>query len=149
MKVILLADVKNLGRKGDLVDVAEGYARNFLIPRNLAQIATDANLRSLATEKSHAKAKEQREEEEAKQLAERLQSTVVTVKAKSGEKGRLFGSVTAQDIADAVKKDLDVTIDRKKIDMGEPIKALGTYELKVRVHSRVTANLRVQVVSAE
>lgn len=148
MKVILQADVKNLGKKGDLVDVAEGYARNFLIPRNLAQPATAANMRSRATEVSQRLAKEQREEEEAKRLAERMQSEPVTIAAKSGESGRLFGSVTSQDIASAVKSKWKIDIDKRKIELDEPIKTMGHHQVLVKVHPRVTATLRVHVVES-
>lgn len=149
MKVILLSDVKGLGKKGDLVDVAEGYARNFLVPRGLAKVATDSNLKSLAAEKSQAAAKAKRELEEAKRAAELLEKTPVTITAKTGGTGRLFGSVTAQDIADSVKKASGVELDKRKIELDEPIKNLGEYQVAVRVHPQVTAKLHVRVVEAQ
>lgn len=149
MKLILLSDVKGLGKKGDLVDVAEGYARNFLVPRGLAKVATDSTLRSLATEKSQAEAKAKRELEEAKKVATLLEQGPITIAAKTGGSGRLFGSVTAQDIVESVKKACGVELDKRKIDLDEPIKNLGDYQVAVRVHPQVTAKLRVRVVEAQ
>lgn len=149
MKVILLSDVKGLGKKGELVDVAEGYARNFLVPRGLAKVASDSNLKSLAAEKSQAQAKAKRELQEAQKVAELLEKTPITITAKTGESGRLFGSVTALDIADSVKKAVGVELDRRKIELDEPIKILGEYQVPVKVHPKVTAKLQLRVVEAQ
>lgn len=149
MKVILQTNVKKLGNKGDLVDVAEGYARNYLIPRGLAVEANEANLKSLQAAKSQADAKRAREEAAARELAAKLEKTVVKVPAKSGESGRLFGSVTAGDIAQAVAKACGFAVDKRKIELEEPIKALGTYQIPVSLHPQVTATLRVQVVDEQ
>lgn len=149
MKVILMSDVKALGKKGDLVEVAEGYARNFLIPRGLAKEATAANLKALETEKTHAKAKAQRELAEAKKTAEVLEKTSIVIPAKTGDSGRLFGSVTALDIVQAVKKATGVELDKRKIDLDEPIKMLGEYRVQVKVHPEVSAQLTVRVVEAQ
>lgn len=146
MKVILQSDVKKLGKKGDLVEVAEGYARNFLFPRGLAVEANASNLRSLQNEKSQAKARQQRELEEARRQAEQLESLTLSIARKTGEGGRLFGSVTAGDIAEAVQKASGIDLDKRKIELDEPIKALGTYKVSVRVHPGVNADLKVQVV---
>lgn len=148
MKVILQVDVKALGKKGDLVEVAEGYARNFLIPRGLAKVANESNLRALRAEQSQAAAKAQRELEEAKRVAAELEKAPIAVAGKTGGAGRLFGSVTAQDIAAAVKAKTGVQLDKRKIQLDEPIKALGTYRVPVRVHPQVEAVLTVQVVEA-
>lgn len=148
MKVILLEDVKKLGNKGEVVDVAQGYARNFLFPRGLAEDATAANLKRREAEIKLAEAKDQHEADDAKQLAERLKSETVTIGAKTGEKGRLFGSITSQDIADAVKQQVQVDIDRRKIDLPESIKTLGKHVVPVKLHPSVTANLNVEVVEA-
>lgn len=148
MKVILQADVKALGKKGDLVEVAEGYARNFLIPRGLAKVANESNLRALRAEQSQAAAKAQRELEEAKRVAAELEKAPIAVAGRTGGAGRLFGSVTAQDIAAAVKAKTGVQLDKRKIQLDEPIKALGTYRVPVRVHPQVEAVLTVQVVEA-
>lgn len=149
MKVILLSDVKGLGKKGELVEVAEGYARNFLIPRGLAKAATQSNLKSLAAEKSQAEAKAKRELEEAQKTAALLEKTNVAIHAKIGDSGRLFGSVTALDIVDAVKKAVGVELDKRKIELDEPIKMLGEYRVQVRVHPKVHAQLTVRVVEAQ
>lgn len=146
MKVILQSDVKNLGKRGDLVDVAEGYARNFLIPRGLAVEANASNLRSLENQKSQAKARQERELEEARRQATQLGELTVKIARKSGEGGRLFGSVTPGDIADAVRQAAGIALDKRKIELDEPIKALGTYEVSVRLHPGVSASLKVQVV---
>lgn len=148
MKVILQVDVKALGKKGDLVEVAEGYARNFLIPRGLAKVANESNLRALRAEQSQAAAKAQRELEEAKRVAAELEKAPIAIAGKTGGAGRLFGSVTAQDIAAAVKAKTGVQLDKRKIQLDEPIKALGTYRVPVRVHPQVEAVLTVQVVEA-
>ena len=149
MKVILQADVKALGKKGELVEVAEGYARNFLVPRGLAKIANESNLKSLAAEKSHAEAKAKRELEEAQKTAARLQEAQVTIAARTGGAGRLFGSVTALDIVAAVKKATGIELDKRKIELDEPIKALGVYRVPVRLHPQVEAQLNVRIVEAQ
>lgn len=149
MKVILQADVKALGKKGELVEVAEGYARNFLIPRGLAKIATDSNLKSLAAEKTQAAAKAKRELEEAQKTGARLAQAGITIPAKTGGGGRLFGSVTALDIVAAVKKATGIELDKRKIVLDEPIKTLGVYKVPVRVHPQVSVELDVRVVEAQ
>lgn len=144
MKVILKQDVKNIGQKGDVVEVKEGYGRNFLIPRGLAVPADDGGLRRLKHEKAAAKSRQQREIEEANEIKDKLDELTVTLQVKTGETGRLFGSITAGDLADAVKEK-GITIDRRKIDIGEPIKSLGNYTFPVRVHPGVIAQLKVVV----
>lgn len=148
MKVILLADVRNLGRKGAAVDVAEGYGRNFLIPRGLAVEATAGNLKSAAIQQEQLKKKQAEEAAEAKALAKRLSELTVTIRAKTGDTGRLFGSVTGQDIADALVKQHKVKVDRRRLDLKEPIKQLGTYTVTVRLHPEATADLQVHVTEA-
>lgn len=145
MKVILLADVRNLGRKGATVEVAEGYGRNFLIPRGLAVEATTGNLKTAALQQAQAERKRAKEAAEAKELAARLSELTVTIRAKTGDKGRLFGSVTGQDVAQALAKQHKVKIDRRRLDLKEPIKQLGTYTVTVRLHPEATADLRVHV----
>lgn len=148
MKVILLQDVKSLGRQGDVKEVAEGYARNFLVPKGLAALATEANLRALAQRKQAVQIREQHEEDEARQIAERLQGLKIAIGAKTGESGRLFGSVTSKDIAEAVQKKTRIELDRKKIDLPEGLKQLGQYEVPIRLHRAVTATITVDVVEA-
>ena len=149
MKVILQSNVKNLGSKGDLIDVAEGYARNFLIPRGLAVIANEANVKRLQADKSQAQAKQAREQAQAKELAAKLEGLSITIAAKTGESGRLFGSVTAADIAEAVEKQLGSPLEKRKIELEEPIKNLGVYQVPVNVHPGITAKLRVQIVAEQ
>lgn len=144
MKVILTQDVKSLGKKGDVVGVKEGYGRNFLIPRGLAVAADDGSLRRLKHEKAVQKGKEAREREEAEQVKAQLEKTTVTIRVKTGEKGRLFGSITASDVAAEIAKQ-GIEIDRRKIELEEPIKNLGNYTLTVRVYPGVTAQLKVVI----
>jgi large subunit ribosomal protein L9 len=148
VKLVLLDDVKSLGRKGDVVDVAEGYARNFLLPRKLA---TQADRGALAQIGSQKKAQEKRDAAvlaEARSLAQRLETARVSVKAKAGENGRLFGAVTNADVASAIRNALDVAIDKHKIELENQIKALGTYQVEIKLHKSVVAKTTVDVVPA-
>jgi large subunit ribosomal protein L9 len=146
VKLVLLDDVKSLGRKGDVVDVAEGYARNFLLPRKLA---TEADRGALAQIGSQKKAQEKRDAmllADARALAERLQAAHVSVKAKAGENGKLFGAVTNADVAAAIRTALDVTIDKHKIELTSQIKTLGSYPVEIKLHKNVVARTTVDVV---
>lgn len=145
MKVILKQDVKGLGHEGDTVKVADGYARNYLIPRGLAIEASERNLRVLQAEKVAMERKADRELALARRLAQELASGGITIRRKSGEGGRLFGSVTARDIADAIKEVLGVEIDRRKIELPDPIKAVGSYTIPIRLHAQVSARVVVDV----
>lgn len=147
MRLILTQDVKKLGKKGDIVNVAEGYGRNFLIPRGLALEATKANLRSLEHSKTVQQVKAGREEREATALAERLSQLEITLQARTGEAGRLFGSVTAQDIASAIEKAAGVEVDKRRVELPDPIKSLGQYLVPVKLYQGVTAEVTVKVVS--
>lgn len=145
MRVILLEDVEGLGTKGDLVEVAPGYGRNYLVPRGLAEVATKGNIKALEQRRQALLRRAERERAEARAVAERLAAHVVKISARAGESGRLFGSVTSSDIADAVKEQLDIELDRRRIDLEEPIKAAGEYEVPVRLASGVSGTIRVQV----
>lgn len=147
MKVILLENVKKLGSKGDIVEVSDGYGRNYLIPRGLAVAADASNLKQLQHEKQVEQRKEARALQEAQELKQRLEGMSFTLGVKSGEKGRLFGSITSGDIAEAVKKQAGVEIDRRKIELPDPIKSVGEYSVSVRLHPKVTAQLKVVVQS--
>ncbi|HAU31083.1 MAG: 50S ribosomal protein L9 [Desulfotomaculum sp. 46_296] len=147
MKVILLEDVKNLGKKGDLVQVAEGHARNYLLPRKLAVEATEGKIKQLAELQEAAARKKQREESEAKDLACRLESLLIKVYSRAGEGGKLFGSISNKDIVDALVRDYGIEIDKKKIILKEPIKKLGFYSLPVKLYPSVHVNLSVNVLS--
>jgi large subunit ribosomal protein L9 len=148
LKLILLEDVKPLGKKGEVVDVAEGYARNFLLPR---KIATEADRGALARLGSQKKAQEKRDAQllaEAKQLAQRLESSRLAVKAKAGGNGKLFGAVTNADVATAIADALEISIDKHKIELKSQIKALGSYPVEIKLHRNVVAKTTVDVVSA-
>ena len=146
MKVILLADVNKIGKKGDIVNVKEGYARNFLIPRGLAAEATPGYLRQVEQEKKREAAKAERELQEVRDLEARIKDQVVAVTARVGEGGKLFGSVTTQEIADALRKQFSVEIDKRKIELAEPIKSLGTFPIVVKIHPQVHTPLKVKAV---
>ncbi len=148
MKVVLTSDVKALGSSGAVVDVTDGYARNYLLPRGLA---VEASTGSLATVEAQRRAKARKEAEglaEAKALAERLEATAVSVEARSGGGGRLFGAVTNADVAAAIQRELGVEIDRHKIELPDSIKALGTYPVEVRLGKNVVAKTTVNVVAS-
>ena len=147
MKIVLRKDVTDLGEVDSVKDVSEGYARNYLFPRKLAVSATAAEVASV--EKRREKREKERSEKKAEfeALAARLSETEVSVSADAGEGGRLFGSITAQDVAEAVKSQLGVEIDKKKIGIEAPIKLLGDYSLPVKLFQEVNATLKVKVVS--
>lgn len=146
MKVILLKDVKGKGKKGDVVDVPVGYANNFLFKQNLAEEATPGNLKALKARKQKDKQAEQEEKNEAVQLKEKLEKITVELKAKSGEGGRLFGSITSKQIADALKKSHNIKVDRRKIELAQPIRTLGHTNVPVKLHPDVTGTIKVHVI---
>jgi|SRR5690554_393071 len=146
MKVILQKDVKNVGKKGDIVEVAEGYGRNFLLPRGLAVEASSGNVRHVKELKQVEAAKNARELQQAQALGAKLDGKVVKIAAKVGGAGKLFGSITSQELADQVKRQLAVDIDRRKIDLKEPIKSLGSYSVTARIHPEVHVSFKVEVV---
>lgn len=145
MKVILKQDVKGLGKKEDLVNVSDGYARNFLFPRNMAVEASASNINVMNTKKEAEKSKKDRELAHARELAARFKDIVVIIKTKAGENGKLFGSITSKDIADKLKANYKLDIDRKKIVMPESLKTLGTTEVEVKLYPEVSARLNVKV----
>ncbi|HHY78366.1 MAG TPA: 50S ribosomal protein L9 [Clostridiales bacterium] len=146
MKVVLLQDVKALGKKDDVVDVSDGYARNFLFPKGLAVEATKGKLNEISQKKSALENKKRQEMEEAKALAERLSKIEVAIKTKAGAGGKLFGSITAKDIADIIKKEHKIEIDKKKIVLDDAIKSLGTQEVEIKVYPEISAKVKVTVV---
>lgn len=147
MKVILIQDVKNLGKKNSLVEVSDGYARNFLIPKGLAVEATPSALNELKLRENAEKARKENELANARKLAERLNGATVTFAAKAGDNGKLFGSITAMDIADKLEKELKVQIDKRKIVLSDAIKTLGVYDIELKLHTGVSAIIKVQVVN--
>ena len=147
MEVILREDVPSLGKAGQIVKVKPGYARNFLFPRNLAYEATEGNKKRIAAEQAAHAAKRAAEQKEAEAMAGRLGAITVVLKAKSGEEGKLFGSIGANDIAVALEK-MGHAVDKRRIDLEHPIKAVGEYTVPLKLHSDVTAKLRVAVQPA-
>ncbi|MGI6603821.1 MAG: 50S ribosomal protein L9 [Firmicutes bacterium] len=148
MKVILEQDVPRLGKKGEVVNVNDGYARNYLLPRKLARVATASSLKEVENRRRREAEKEARAAQEAKELAQRLAGRTVTIAARAGEGGRLFGSITNQDVATAVEKELGLTVDKRRVEMKEPLKALGSYTVTLRLYTEVTADITVNVVGA-
>ena len=146
MKVILLEDVKALGKKGDIVNVSDGYARNAILPKKLGVEATSKNLNDLKLQNQHADKVAAENLEHAKELAKVVAEKKVVVKIKAGEGGRIFGSVSTKEIAQAAREQTGLELDKKKMVLADPIKALGTYEIPVKLHPKVTAKLFVQVV---
>lgn len=146
MEVILREDVQSLGKAGELVRVKPGYARNFLLPKGLAYEATEGNKKRIAAESRARQARHATERTEAEQLASRLGALSIALVAKAGEGERLFGSITSQDIADAVMAQ-GIELDKRKIDLEHPIKTLGTHTVPVRLHADVQAELAVTVTA--
>jgi large subunit ribosomal protein L9 len=147
MKVILRSDITNVGKRGDICQVADGYARNYLFPKGLAIVATDGAVAQAASMRRARDLKDAADRSAAEEIARRLVARTITVKAKAGTEGRLFGSVTASDIVDAVQAQAGVALDRKKLHV-EPIKTTGTHSVAVRLHSDVEFPVTIEVVPA-
>ena len=145
MKVILLQDVKAQGKKGDVIEVSAGYAKNMLFPKKLAVEATGKNLNDLKLQKKNTEKIAQEQLEAAQALAKELEDKKVTVSVKAGEGGRTFGSVSTKEIAEAARDQFSLDLDKKKMVLAEPIKTLGVHEVPIKLHPKVTATLRVQV----
>lgn len=148
MKVILLQDVKSVGKKGDMVELSEGYARNFIIPKKLGVEATNASKNDLKLQKANEEKIAKEQYEAALALKAEVEEMLVEVTMKSGEGGRTFGSISSKEIAKAVSDQYKKEIDKKKISMQDAIKSLGTHEVTVKLHPKVTAKLRVHVGEA-
>ena len=146
MKVILLEDVKSLGKKGEIVNVSDGYARNFVLPKKLGVEANSVNMNDLKLQKANADKVAQEQLEAAQELAKVLETKEVGVKMKSGEGGRTFGSISSKEIATAAKEQCGLELDKKKIQLPEAIKSLGVYEVNVKLHTKVTGKLKVKVI---
>ena len=148
MKVILNKDVKGTGKAGDVVTVSDGYARNMLIPRGFATEATLSNIRQLEKQKAIAAEKKAEEKAAAQELAEKLNKASIKMKIKAGEGGRIFGSITSKDIADAINMQLGMDIDRKKVKLDAPIKQVGQTDVDMRLYQDVNAKIKV-IIEAE
>jgi large subunit ribosomal protein L9 len=147
-RAILLQDVESLGERGAVVDVSAGYLRNYLLPRKLAEAATDASIAAAARRQEQAEQAERDAVERAKESAALLSRTVLTIPQQAGDDGRLFGSVTPQDIADAIRDARGIRIDRRKVHLEEPIRHTGTYMVVVEVADEETATIKTMVVAA-
>ena len=145
MKVVLLEDVKSLGKKGDIVEVSEGYAINFIIPKKKGVEANQENLNTLKLQKANEEKIAKEKLEAAKELAAKLNEASVSLTIKGGKDGRTFGSVSSKEIEEAIKSQLGLEIDKKKLVIAEPIKTFGNHEVKVKLHKDVTAALKVKV----
>lgn len=145
MKVILKQDVKSLGKKDSIVEVNDGYARNFLLPKGLALEANNTNMNMLSNKKESEKLKKEKELKAAKEQAEMLKDGVIILKVKAGENGKLFGSVTSKDVSDKIKTETKLDIDKKKIVMPDSVKALGTYTVKINLYPRVSQEISLKI----
>lgn len=145
MKVILLEDVKTLGKKGEIVNVNDGYARNFILPKKLGLEATGKNLNDLKLQRAHEEKKAKELLEAAQEAARNLEGKAIVIKMKAGEGGKLFGSVSSKEIAAAYKEQHGLEIDKKKIQLSDPIRAFGSFEVPVKLHPQVTGTLKVNV----
>ncbi|MBA3610052.1 MAG: 50S ribosomal protein L9 [Rubrobacteraceae bacterium] len=146
MQVILMQDVEKIGRRGDIVDVSRGYIRNFLAPRGLAEVATPAKMEEARRQMEEAEERDRRLAERAGEIAATLNKSVITIEARTGEDERIFGSVTAANIASAIERARGIRVDRRRIRLSEPIKSLGTHQVPVQVHGETEATVKVIVV---
>lgn len=147
MKVILLEDVKSVGKKGEIVEVSDAYARNVLLKKKLGLEATGKNRNDLKLQKANQEKVAAENLAAAKELAQKLEASAITLKVKVGEGGKLFGSISSKEIAEAVKEQLGLEIDKKKVILSNPIKSVGSMDVAVKLHTKVTANLKVHVES--
>jgi large subunit ribosomal protein L9 len=145
MKVILKQDVKGLGKKESMVNASDGYARNYLIPKGMAVEANSANINVMNTKAEAEKSKKERELAKAKDVANKLKEVTVVIKTKAGENGKLFGSISSKDIAESLRRDFSMDIDRKKILLGDTLKSLGATEVEVKLYPGVSARLTVKL----
>lgn len=145
MEIILMQDVKSLGKKGEVVKVSDGYARNFILPKKLGVEATKQNMYDLKLQKDAEDRRQKEILEEARQLGKKLEASTVNLKIKTGEGGKTFGSISTKEIATTLNEQSGLNLDRKKLQLSEPIKNAGTYTVGVKLHPKVTVNLKVVV----
>ncbi|MGN0413043.1 MAG: 50S ribosomal protein L9 [Lachnospiraceae bacterium] len=148
MKIILLQDVKKLGKKGDIIEANDGYARNYIIPQKIGVEANGKNLNDLKLQKSNQEKVAQEQLSAAKALADEIGTKQVVVKIRAGEGGKVFGSVSSKEIAAAAKEQVGLELDKKKIQLSDPIKTFGVHDVTIKLHPQVTANLKVKVEEA-
>lgn len=147
MKVILKADIKGVGKKNEIINASDGYARNFLFPKNLAVEANSENMSKLQAQKDSTQYKKDVEKEEAKKIAEKMKNIIVRVEVKAGENGKIFGGVSAKDIAENLEKQHNIKIDKKKIDLKETIKTLGVHIIDIKLYEGVIGKIKIDVRS--
>jgi large subunit ribosomal protein L9 len=147
VKVILRSDVTDVGKKGDIVEVADGFARNYLVPKGFALKATNGNIEQAASMRRSRDIRDAKDRGAAEEVAQKLVPKVITVKAKAGAEGKLFGSVTSADVAAAVQEQTGIELDRRKLHLDEPIKSLGTHLVATRLHTDVEFAITVEVVT--
>ena len=147
MKVILLNDVQGSGKTGDIVNVSDGYARNMLLPRNLAIEATPQNIKQLEKKKAQLEAKRAEEKAAAEELKKKLEGLTTIIETKAGENGKVFGSITSKDIVDALKEQHGIELDKKKLQMPGPIKTVGASSVEVKLYTEVSGKLNLMIVS--
>ena len=146
MKVILKADIKRVGKKNEVINASDGYARNFLFPKNLAVEANTENMRKLKAQKESNQYRKDTEKEEAKKIAEKMNKIMLKIQVKAGENGKIFGGVSAKDIAEAFEKQHNIKIDKKKVDLKETIKTLGLHTVQIKLYEGVVGNIKVDVI---
>lgn len=147
MKVILLADIKGVGKKDEVINASDGYARNFLFPKKLALEANAENMNQLKAKQNSNQYRKAQEKQEAQKIAEKLKGILLKIPVKSGENGKIFGSITSKEIADYLKEQYQIEIDKKKIELKEPIKTLGSFTVQIKLYEGVVGNLKLQMIS--
>ncbi len=147
MKVILLSDIKGVGKKDEVINASDGYARNYLLPKKLAVEANAENMNKLNNKKEAASYRKDVEKQNAEALAKKLKGIMLKIKVKAGENGKIFGGVTAKEISDNLKSQYNFVVDKKKIELKETIKTLGSFSVPIKLFERITADLRVEVIS--
>lgn len=147
MKVILLADIKGVGKKDEVINSSDGYARNYLFPKKLAVEANAENMSKLKAKNDSNAYKKSVEKEEAQKIAEKLKGILLKISVKTGENGKIFGSITSKEIAENLKEQYKIEIDKKKIDLKEPIKTLGSFSVNIKLYEGVVGTLKIQMIS--
>lgn len=147
MKVILLQDIKGVGKKDEIINASDGYARNFLLPKKLAVEANNENISKLKAKNDSKAYKKSLEKEEAQKTVDKLKGILLKIPVKTGENGKVFGSITSKEIADNLKQQYKIEIDKKKIDLKEPIKVLGSFSVNIKLYEGVVGTLKVQIIS--
>ncbi len=147
MKVILKQDIKGVGKKDQIINANDGYARNYLFPKNLAVLADKGNMTNLQSKKTSDEHRKALEKEEALKVAKKIEGIILKLPVKSGENGKVFGSVTAKEIGENLEKQYKIKVDKKKIDISEPIKMLGMFNVEIKLYDGVIAKLKVNVIS--